>query len=162
MKWFLSRLLVAETIVAGAFYAIAAAILFADVVSRELFNDSIWGGQRMAVLFANASALIGISVAVALNRHIRPSVFDTVFPESWSPYVVRLGHVISACVLLGGAYFAVLLVLDNRSMGFTTPPLDLEIWIPQLALPYGLGMAGLKFLIFAGFPDLQPNPNEGA
>lgn len=160
MKRFLSILLRLETLVAGAFYAIAAAILFADVIGREVFSSPIWGGQRMAVLLANGAALIGIGVAFALNRHIRPSVLDFVTPARFEPLVTRLGHLVAAAVLFAGAYFGALLVLDNKMMGFTTPPLDLEIWIPQLALPYGLASAGLRSLIFAGWPDLQPKQQE--
>jgi TRAP-type C4-dicarboxylate transport system permease small subunit len=160
MERFLNRLLQVETIVAGVFYVCAATILFGDVVLRELFGDSIWGGQRMAVLFANGSALIGLGVATALNRHIRPSVLDNLFAASWQPLISRLGHLFSAGVLFAGAYFCVLLVLDNKHMGFTTPPLDLEVWIPQLALPYGLASAGLRYLAFAIQPDLQPSELE--
>lgn len=160
MRGFLDGLLKVETLVAGAFYTIAAAILFADVVSRELLSQSIWGGQRIAVLLANSAALIGIGVAVALNRHIRPSVLDGAVPASFLPVTTRLGHLVSASVMFAGAYFGALLVLDNKEMGFTTPPLDLEIWIPQLALPYGLASAGLRYLIFALQPGLQPEEQE--
>lgn len=160
MEQFLKNLLRFETIVAGAFYTIAAAILFADVISREVFSQSIWGGQRIAVLLANAAALIGIAVAVALHRHIRPSVLDNAVPKHMLPLVQRIGNLVSAAVMFSGAYFGTLLVLDNRMMGFTTPPLDLEIWIPQLALPYGLASAGLRYLIFASKPDLQPQEQE--
>lgn len=160
MRSFLKGLLTAETLVAGAFYTIAAAILFADVISRELFSQSIWGGQRIAVLLANSAALIGIAVAVALHRHIRPSVLDNVVPDQFVPLVNRVGNLVSASVMFCGAYFGALLVLDNKEMGFTTPPLDLEIWIPQLALPYGLASAGLRYLIFAVQPELQPQEQE--
>ena len=160
MKRFLSALLTVETLVAGAFYTIAAAILFADVISRELFSNSIWGGQRMAVLLANGSALIGIAVAVALNRHFRPSVLDRVIPQRFDMVTARTGHVIAALVMFAGAYFGALLVLENRAMGFTTPPLKLEIWIAQLALPYGFASAGLRYLFFAIDPALQPAQDE--
>lgn len=160
MKRFLSGLLVVETLVAGVFYAIAAAILFADVVSRELFSSSIWGGQRIAVLLSNGSALIGIGVAVALNTHLRPSVLDHAIPSQFDPITVRLGNAVSASVLFAGAYFGALLVLENKAMGFTTPPLKLEIWIAQLALPYGLASAGLRYLIFTFNPSLQPSHEE--
>ena len=160
MKRFLSAFLTVETLVAGVFYTIAAAILFADVVAREVFASPIWGGQRMAVLLANGSALIGIGVAVALNRHIRPSVLDGVFPARFDPVVVRLGHIAGASVLFVGAYFGALLVLENKSMGFTTPPLKREIWIAQLALPYGFASAGLRYVFFAIDPSLQPKHED--
>lgn len=156
MKRFLSALLTVETLVAGAFYAIAAAILFADVISRELFSNPIWGGQRMAVLLANGSALIGIAVAVALNRHIRPSVLDRAIPARFDPVTIRAGHVVGALVMFAGAYFGAMLVMENKAMGFTTPPLKLEIWIAQLALPYGFASAGLRYMFFAIDPTLQP------
>ncbi|MFD2740615.1 TRAP transporter small permease [Sulfitobacter aestuarii] len=160
MRRFLSALLMIETLAAGAFYAIAAAILFADVISRELFASPIWGGQRIAVLLANGSALIGIALAVALNRHIRPSVLDGAIPARFDPITTRVGHLVGAAVMFAGAYYGALLVLDNRAMGFTTPPLSLEIWIAQLALPYGLASAGLRYLFFAIDPDLQPRHEE--
>ncbi len=160
MRRFLSGLLVIETLVAGAFYVGAASILFADVILRELFSQSIWGGQRIAVLLSNGAALIGIAVAAALNRHIRPSVLDHVVPARFDPIVNRVGSFVSASVLFGGAYFAALLVLDNREMGFTIPAIKIELWIPQMALPYGLASAGLRYLIFAFFPDLQPEEQE--
>lgn len=160
MRSFLKGLLTVETLVAGAFYTIAAAILFADVISRELFSQSIWGGQRIAVLLANAAALIGIAVAVALHRHIRPSVLDIVVPDALLPLVTRVGNLVSSAVMFCGAYFGALLVLDNKEMGFTTPPLDLEIWVPQMALPYGLASAGLRYLIFTLQPELQPDEQE--
>ena len=81
-------------------------------------------------------------------------------PDSLLPIVNRVGNLVSATVMLSGAYFGALLVLDNKDMGFTTPPLDLEIWIPQLALPYGLASAGVRYLIFAVQPDLQPKEQE--
>jgi TRAP-type C4-dicarboxylate transport system permease small subunit len=160
MKRFLSALLTVETLVAGGFYTIAAAILFADVISRELFASSIWGGQRMAVLLANGSALIGIGVAVALNRHIRPSALDGLILARFDPITVRLGHMVGASVLFAGAYFGALLVLENKAMGFSTPPLKLEIWIAQLALPYGFASASLRYLFFAIDPALQPQHVE--
>lgn len=160
MKRFLSALLTVETLVAGAFYTIAAAILFADVIARELFDSPIWGGQRIAVLLANGSALIGIAVAVALNRHIRPSVLDGAIPARFDPVTVRVGHLLGAAVMFAGAYYGALLVLENRSMGFTTPPLKLEIWIAQLAFPYGFASAGLRYLFFAIDPELQPKHED--
>ena len=156
MQRFLARLLQLETLIAGAFYTIAAAILFADVISREFFAQSIWGGQRAAVLLANASALIGLGVAVALNRNIRPALLDHLLPARFDRLIHRLGDLVAASVMFAGAYFALVLIADNRAMGFTTPPLDLQIWIPQLALPYGLASAGIRYLIFALAPDLRP------
>ena len=160
MEQFLKNLLRFETIIAGVFYTIAAAILFADVISREVFAQPIWGGQRIAVLLANAAALIGIAVAVALHRHIRPSLLDKAVPSQFLPLLLKVGNLVSAVVMFFGAYYGAILVLDNKMMGFTTPPLDLEIWIPMLALPYGLASAGLRYLIFAIQPELQPQEQE--
>lgn len=160
MARFLRGYLFVETFVAGAFYVAAAAILFADVVAREIFSTPIWGGQRIAVLLSNGAALIGIGVATALNRHIRPNILDGIIPARFEPIVVRAGSFFSALIFFGGAWFGMQLMLDNRSMGFTTPPLTLQIWIAQLALPYGLASAGMRALIFAFWPELCPKAQE--
>jgi TRAP-type C4-dicarboxylate transport system permease small subunit len=154
---FLDGLLKVETLVAGVFYALAAGILFADVFSREILDSAIWGSQRIAVLFSNASALIGIGVAASMNRHIRPVILDKIFPESFVPMVERTGNAFAAFVLFSGCYFSILLVMGNYELGFTANPLALKIWIPQCALPYGMATAGLRYLIFALFPDTHPN-----
>lgn len=160
MQRFLNALLVIETLVASLLFALAATILFLDVVMRELFQTPIWGGQRMAVLLSNGAALIGLAVAAALNRHLRPAVLDHVFPDRFAPYIVHVGHLVSAAVLLAGAYFAFQLLSENRALGFTAPPLKIPIWIPQIALVYGLGASALRYLCFAIDPDLMPRSSE--
>ena len=157
---FLNILLRVETIFAGAFYAIAAAILFSDVIAREIFAQSIWGGQRIAVILANAAGLIGIGVALQLNRHIRPSIMNFALKPKLEQIRVRAGHFFAGFVFAAGTYYAVILVLDNRDMGFTTPPLDLKIWIPQLALVYGLASTSLRCFIFGAFPNFEPKGGE--
>lgn len=156
MQRILSRLLAVETLIAGLFYVVAATLLLADVVSREVLNQSIWGAPRLAVLVSNASALIGISVAVSLNRHIRPPLLDWLFPDRFLPATQRFGFLISGLVMLVGCYFAILYVLANYRMGFTSAPLDLRVWIPQLALPYCMASAAFKYLSYAAAPDLAP------
>lgn len=156
MKSFLSYLTAAETVLAGACYALAGALLFCDVALREIFSTSIWGAQRAAVLSANGAALLGIAIAAGLNRHLRPTFLDNIAPKAVQPCLLRIGHAVSAATLFCGAYYGAVLVLENREMGFTTPPFDLEIWIPQVALPYALASAGIRYLCFAVNPDLQP------
>ena len=157
---FLNTILRIETIFAGAFYAIAAAILFSDVIAREVFAQSIWGGQRIAVILANAAGLIGIAVALQLNRHIRPSIMNFSLKPKLERMRIRAGHFFAGAVFAAGTYYAVILVIDNRDMGFTTPPLDLKIWIPQLALVYGLASTALRCFIFSAFPHYEPNARE--
>ncbi len=156
MNGVLAKILKLEVLVAGLFYGLAAGILVIDVVSREIFGQSIWGAQRMAVLLANGAALIGIGVAVGLGRHIRPPLLDFIVKDSYLPYVQRIGHFISSLVCFIGAYYASLLVLSNKQMGFTAVPLDLQIWVAQTALIYGLASSGMRYLIFMLRPALAP------
>lgn len=156
MKGFLGCLMTVETVLASVFCTLAVAFLFGDVIAREVLSTPIWGAQRAALLSSNAAALLGMAIAVGLNRHLRPTVLDWVLPEALQGAGQRLGHLVSAATLLAGAWYATLLVLDNRAMGFTAPPLSLQIWIPQIALPYALASSGLRYLCFAFRPDLLP------
>ena len=122
----LTYLLRLETIVAGAFYAIAAAILFSDVVARELLENSIWGGQRIAVILANAAGLMGIAVALQLNRHIRPSVMNFSLGGKREIWRIRAGHVFAGTIFAFRTYYAYILLSENRDMDLATPPLDLK------------------------------------
>ena len=156
----LNIILRAETLIAGAFYASAAAILLSDVVAREIFADSIWGGQRIAVILANAAGLIGIAVALQLNRHIRPTIMQFKLKGAFEQMRIRAGHIFAAIVFGLATYYATILMLENRDMGFTTPPLDLKIWIPQLSLVYGLGSTTLRCFIYAIVPAFEPSSEE--
>ena len=156
----LTYLLRLETVVAGAFYAIAAAILFSDVVARELLENSIWGGQRIAVILANAAGLMGIAVALQLNRHIRPSIMNFTLGSKLEIWRVRAGHIFAGLTFAFATYYAYILMIENRDMGFTTPPLDLKIWIPQLSLVYGLGSTSIRCFIFGALPHLEPSSVE--
>lgn len=142
-----------ETIVSMVLYMGAASLLFADVVARELFNQPIWGAVRSAVFMANGAALIGISIAVAKGTHLRPNIFDYLPPPHLRRSIKRIGFLLSSIVMLGCTYLAVVFVLENRDLGFTAPPLDFPIWIAQLALPYGLCSAGLRYLTLVINPE---------
>lgn len=160
MKSFLEKLLAVETLVATVLYIGVAAILFADVMSREILGTSIWGGQRIAVLLANGAALLGLAIATAKGAHIRPVVADKVVPERFEPILLRLSDLFAALVFAAGAWYAWVFVNDNRHMGFTILPLDWPQWIPQLVLVYGLFSTSLRYFIFAAIPDTRPQAEE--
>lgn len=143
-----------ETAIAAVFYIGAASLLFADVVSRELFSQPIWGAVRSAVFLANGAALIGISIAVATGAHLRPNLLDNLFTGAAKERLIRAGYLLSAMVMFSGTVLGVQLVLGNREMGFTAPPLDFPIWIAQLALPYGFASAGLRYLLLTFHPEI--------
>ncbi len=142
--------------VATFFYAALALLLLADVVGRELFGQGIFGAQRVAVFFTIVAGNFGLALAAAAGSHIRPRVADHWIPAHFGPVMDRIADVITACVLLAVAYFAIQLVQESRDFETVSPTIDWQIWPVQAVIPFGYGIAALHYLIFAIYPALRP------
>ncbi|MEZ5450308.1 MAG: hypothetical protein R3E89_15510 [Thiolinea sp.] len=76
------------------------------------------------------------------------------FRSAGVPTITRISFLVSALVMAGGAYLAMQLVLENKELGFTAPPLSFPIWIAQLALPVWFCFGGPALLTFGVHPEL--------
>ena len=159
MKRLVHTLRLIEAIVATAAYAAVAGLLMADVIGRELFQSSIFGGQQLAVYGAIIAGFLGLTLATSDNAHLRPEFMDFVFRRH-EQLAARMGDLMSAVFFFLSAYVAWTFVAISWEAGDRAPVLYFVVWPLQLIIPYAFASAGLKHLIFASRPDLKPVSGE--
>ena len=90
-----------EAGLATAAYTLVAGLLLADVLSREIAGEAIWGAQKIAVFGAIVAGFLGLVLSTASNSHLRPQFADGWFPRAWSPGVNRMGDCLSGFLYIG-------------------------------------------------------------
>lgn len=151
-----------EKLLASLAFVIMLVAIGADVIGREVFSHGIFGSVRVAVYALIISAMAGFGIATATGSHLRPRFADRLVPYPLQVPALRLGQIISAAILFTLAWAAWEMVLFTRMIEERDLALDTLVWPVQLALPLGFGLSAVRHLIYAVFPQLQPEENEVA
>lgn len=134
-------------------YIATTVSLLADVLGREIFGHGVWGAPRFAVYAAIIAGFLGMSLAAADGRHVRPQFLDFLIPTPFDPYMNRLADVLSAFLYGGLGVLAWGFVKVSIENGDTAPVLDWVLWPIQLILPYTFFSVALRYLVNAIFPQ---------
>lgn len=153
---FLQRLQAIEKAVAVFAIIAAVASLTADLLGRELFGMGIFGAQRAAVHLTFVAGMLGFVLATGSGQHLRIKATDHLLPSNWAPWIERLGSVLSAVILGVLAWHALGFTMQTRGVGQMSVTLGIPVWPIQAVMVYAFLSAGLRHILFAFLPDLQP------
>lgn len=153
MKNFLNSLLRFEGMVAVTAYTVTCALLLADVFSREFLSQSIWGAQKIAVFGAIVAGILGLTIAVGNNAHLRANFADKVLPFDW---VDRASDLVSAILFAALCWYAIKFVGASIEFKDKAEVIRIPLWPIQLVFPYAFGTAALRHLIFFLIPGTKP------
>lgn len=146
----------AERIICCAGLALAAAALCADVFSREILGQGIYGVQKFAVYCCAVAGALGLSVVVHSGGHLRVTAIDALIPQRFLGIVACIGDVISALACLFLAYYAQQFVYNTFRFQEMDTILQIPIWWVQIVLPVAFALAALKYLLHAIDPASKP------
>jgi TRAP-type C4-dicarboxylate transport system permease small subunit len=149
-----------EVAFAGLCLAAAALGLCADVISREIIGQGLYGVQKFAVYCCAISGGLGISVVVHRGGHLRITAIDELVPDRMAAPFARIGDLVSAAICAALAYFSAVFVYDTFTFNETDTILNVPIWRIQIVLPIAFGFAMIKYLLHAAVPSSKPT--EGA
>ena len=152
LKWIVR----AELVVACSCLALAATVLCADVLSRELLGQGIYGVQKFAVYCSAVAGALGMSIVVHAGGHLRITAIDALYAPPMLQLDSRLGDVVAAAAFLFLAWFAIRFVANTYAFNETDTILHLPIWRVQIDLPVAFLLAALKFLVHSAFPSTKP------
>jgi TRAP-type C4-dicarboxylate transport system permease small subunit len=152
----LQRLFAFEiTVAILAFMTIFGLLLF-DVLSRELGFGSIWGAQRISVYLMIVTGFLGLGLAAAQGRHLRPKFLDNIVPQrSWN-LVDRIGSILMCLIFLGFALVAIQFLKEAIEYSDLARVIKIPIWYIQVIVPYAFFSTAVRYGIFALYPDLRP------
>jgi len=158
MERFLRTYLAAESAVAALAYAAVAALLLGEIAAREIFQTSIWGSQKIAVFAAIIAGFLGLSIATATNRHLRPQFADRWWPSGWQGGLERFGDGLSAVIYCVLGVVAAIYISDTFENHDRAAVLYWPLWPIQLVIPYAFFSSGFRHMMFACRRDLKPAP----
>ncbi len=139
-----------------AAFALLVAVLFADVLSRELTAAGLHWASQIGVWANVAVVMAGFGLASASGAHLRPRFLDELLPASWNDLLGVLQHLLMAlfCVAIG--WVSLTVVLDSYQLGAVELTLFWPVWPVQALLPLAFFAAALRHLIYAFFARLRP------
>jgi TRAP-type C4-dicarboxylate transport system permease small subunit len=145
-----------ESVIAVAGYAIVAGLLVVDVALRELVGTSVYGAQRISVYVMIITGFLGLGLAAAQGRHLRPRFADGLIPTGLTRAATRLGDLIMTAVLLGFAWIGLRFVLEAHEFEDMARIIDIPLWYLHLIVPYAFATTALRYALFALYPALRP------
>lgn len=153
---FLVRLGQMERAISFAAFMVMIAVVFIDVVSRELTGGGMhWAGQ--AGVYANLFVVMfGLGVASANGSHLRPRFADCWLPDSWEPVLIRLQELLMALFCAAFAVIAATVVADSIQLAERSAVLGILVWPFQVVIPAAFGLAAVRHGLYALYPELRP------
>jgi TRAP-type C4-dicarboxylate transport system permease small subunit len=145
-----------EKLLALTAFGLLVAVVFADVVSRELTGAGLYWASQVGVWANVLVVMAGFGLASADGAHLRPRFADNWLPQAWIPGLMTAQHGCMAlfCVLI--AALAARVVAGSWTLGEVSIDLYLPVWPVQLFLPSAFFAAALRHGLYAAFPALRP------
>ncbi len=123
-----------------------ATLVFANVIARYLFNDSIIWVEELTQYQMIWITYLGAGLALREGRHVAVDLFTDLLPERLRRFV----RVFVGLAIL--AFLVTLAVLGFRIAAFTwsqeTPVLNVPTGIPYLGIPIGAAVMALHLVLF--------------
>ncbi len=145
-----------ERIACGAAFVVMAGALIADVFSRQVFATGLVGAPQVGVVGMIAVAMFGMGVATDHGQHLRPRLFDGLFPAPVQPTIERIANVLTAMFFAGFGVLAALVVAESMALGDRMAVLNWPIWPMQLIILAAFATNAVRFAIYAIDPGLTP------
>ncbi len=139
-----------------AAFMILVAVLFADVLSRELTGAGLLWARQLGVYANLVVAMLGLGVASASGAHFRPRFADDWLPARWEPWLVRLQEALMAAFCIGFALVAAIAVAETRALHERSSLPSWPVWPFQAVIPLAFLSAGVRHALLARWPRLRP------
>ena len=161
-----------ECWLAVAAFGFIAAILLLDVIGREFVGPvlrlvgidpgatGIFAAQKLSVFALVIGSFAGIGIATSTGAHIQPRFAYGWIPAEWGPVMDRLADVLTGIALVAVAWFGLKFVGSSMKTDLRAPVLDWPVWPIQLFIPLGFLSAAGRYVLYAVWPALKPQPPE--
>jgi len=135
-----------EEILISVLLGVATILVFSQVVARYVFNAGItWAPELVQHLFL-WTVMIGASYGFKHGVHLGVDVLMKKLPEGPRRTMALVAVVISLAFTLYMAYLSIFYVHDAYKMDLITVDLQVPLWIPNLALPFGFTLISIRLI----------------
>jgi TRAP-type C4-dicarboxylate transport system permease small subunit len=146
----------ADRLVSFVAFLLMIAVVFGDVLSRELTGTGVhWA--RQAGVYANIFVVMfGIGIASAERGHLRPRFADRWLPAAWDPALSRIGDGLMGLFCLAFAGVAAGVVAETFALQERSTVLRIVVWPFQAVMPLVFVLAAIRHALYAIYPGLAP------
>ncbi len=137
-------------------FLLLIAVVFADVVSREISGTGLHWARQVGVYANVVVIMLGIGLASGVGEHLRPRFADQWLPAAWSSVLERLQDVGMALFCVGFAVAATDMVFTGIALDERSAVLGIVIWPFQAVLPLAFVVAAFRHAAYAWYPALRP------
>jgi len=119
--------------------------MFAQVISRYVFNSSLVWTEEISRYFFILLAFSGLSYGVRAGAHLRIDLFETFVPMLKKPfeYLTDLCFVVFCVLMLRPAYAGVVFIRDS---GQVSPAMEIPMYIVYLPLAFAIVLSLLRIV----------------
>ena len=149
-----------EKLLVCSAFLVLAAVIFADVVSREVTGSGLFWASQIGVWANVIVVMAGFGLASADGSHLRPRFADSWLPATWQPLVAMLQHALMALFCLAIGLLSARVVIGSWRLGEVSLDLFVPIWPVQAFLPLAFLLGCLRHAVFAAQPHLRPDENN--
>lgn len=127
--------------------ALATGILFANVIARYLLDTGItWALEAVQYLFAWV-VLIGAAHGVKAGVHLGINILVERFSAKTQRLIAYVSLGLSLLFVVWVFILSIIYTMSIYRWGDLTLDLRIPQWIPYLAIPVGLGLMTLHFIV---------------
>lgn len=155
-KKLLSGLFAVESAVTITAFVLIALLLLLDVTLREFAGTSVHGAQRVSVYAMILIGFLGIGLASAQGRHLRPRFADGLIPDRLTHIATRLGDAAMTIVWMGFVWLGLRFVNEAWEFRDMARVIEIPLWPLYLVVPYAFASTALRHALFACYPALRP------
>ena len=120
-----------------------------NVVSRFVFQESIFFSEELNRILVILITFAGISYAARQGRHIRMSAIYDVMPPRIRKLLMIVIALVTAGFMFALCYYAVGYIITQAGRGRVLPALSIPVWWTLLWVPVGFFMTGVQYLLTA-------------
>lgn len=137
----------AAAVLAAGLLAVLAAVVFFEVVARALESPTEWSLELTTYALVWCG-FAGAAYTLKQGRHVRVDILLTYLPPRgvwWLELFCDAASLVFCAIVVyqGAAFVRVSYVTEVVSVS----PLRVPMFIPHLAVPVGVGLLGLQFLV---------------
>lgn len=150
-----------ERAVSFAAFVLLIAVLFGDVLSRELTGTGLTWARESGVLANLVLTLVGIGIASAEGTHLRPRFADGWLPSGWGVRIESFREWVMAGFCLVFAAISLAAAMETAALDERFSVLGWPVWTFQSVIPAVFVLAVIRHGLFALYPQLRPGHESG-
>lgn len=125
---------------------VMSTVVFAQVIMRYIFNNSLSWSEELAVFMSTYMTWIGASYGVKVNKHLRITVFVDLLKEKYRRIAYLLVDIAWFAFSIAMIVLSVRMVEMSRFGNRVSPALEVPMWIIYASVLIGCSLMSLGIL----------------